>query len=65
MCKTYQVEHYLISSWSELTELLNPLPVSGIRVLELQSDRYTDTQWLQQLMLNSHQLDIADKSPKT
>ena len=65
LCKTYQVEHHLISSWLELTELLNPLPVSGIRVLELQSDRYTDSQWLQQLMLNSHQLDIADKSPKT
>ena len=52
LCKTYQVEHRLISSWEDLTNLLNPLPVSGIRVLELQSDRYTDSRWLQQLMMN-------------
>ncbi|MDJ0520260.1 MAG: 2-succinyl-5-enolpyruvyl-6-hydroxy-3-cyclohexene-1-carboxylic-acid synthase [Trichodesmium sp. MO_231.B1] len=45
LCKTYGVEHQNISSWKELQQLLNPLPSSGIRVLELQTNRQFDARW--------------------
>jgi 2-succinyl-5-enolpyruvyl-6-hydroxy-3-cyclohexene-1-carboxylate synthase len=48
LCATYNVEHRLISSWKKLERLLNPLPETGIRVLELQSDRKEDARWLQE-----------------
>ncbi len=45
LCKTYGVEHQNISSWQQLQQLLNPLPSSGIRVLELQTNRQLDARW--------------------
>ncbi|MEM1172141.1 MAG: 2-succinyl-5-enolpyruvyl-6-hydroxy-3-cyclohexene-1-carboxylic-acid synthase [Cyanobacteria bacterium P01_H01_bin.35] len=45
LCKTYGVEHQKIVSWQELQQLLNPLPNSGIRVLELQTNRQLDARW--------------------
>lgn len=45
LCKTYGLEHQKISSWNELQQLLNPLPSSGIRVLELQTNRQLDARW--------------------
>jgi 2-succinyl-5-enolpyruvyl-6-hydroxy-3-cyclohexene-1-carboxylate synthase len=45
LCVTYGVEHQLIQSWEQLTELLNPLPSQGIRVLELRTNRKTDARW--------------------
>ncbi|MCL2934014.1 MAG: thiamine pyrophosphate-dependent enzyme, partial [Trichodesmium sp. MAG_R03] len=45
LCKTYGLEHHKISSWKELQQLLNPLPSSGIRVLELQTNRQLDARW--------------------
>ena len=45
LCKTYGLEHQKISSWNELQQLLNPLPSSGIRILELQTDRQLDARW--------------------
>jgi len=47
LCKTYGVEHERITAWDQLTEKLNPLPKSGIRVLELCTDRKADAQWRQ------------------
>ncbi|MBE9181893.1 2-succinyl-5-enolpyruvyl-6-hydroxy-3-cyclohexene-1-carboxylic-acid synthase [Oculatella sp. LEGE 06141] len=44
LCTTYGVEHIRIQSWQELAQRLNPLPVSGIRVLEIVSDRKIDAQ---------------------
>ncbi|MBD2209189.1 2-succinyl-5-enolpyruvyl-6-hydroxy-3-cyclohexene-1-carboxylic-acid synthase [Nostoc linckia FACHB-104] len=48
LCATYGVEHELITSWSHLQQRLNPLPDTGIRVLELQTNRQQDALWRQQ-----------------
>ncbi len=45
LCGSYGVEHHLIESWSELQELLNPLPKVGIRVLEVPTNRKVDARW--------------------
>ncbi|MEB3343087.1 2-succinyl-5-enolpyruvyl-6-hydroxy-3-cyclohexene-1-carboxylic-acid synthase [Okeania sp.] len=45
LCKTYGVEYQNIYSWQKLEQLLNPLPSSGIRVLELQTNRQLDAKW--------------------
>ncbi|MEX0269504.1 2-succinyl-5-enolpyruvyl-6-hydroxy-3-cyclohexene-1-carboxylic-acid synthase [Leptolyngbyaceae cyanobacterium UHCC 1019] len=45
LCKTYGVEHERITTWDHLADRLNPLPKSGIRVLELCTDRKADAQW--------------------
>jgi 2-succinyl-5-enolpyruvyl-6-hydroxy-3-cyclohexene-1-carboxylate synthase len=47
LCKTYGVEHERITAWDQLAEKLNTLPKSGIRVLELCTDRKADAQWRQ------------------
>jgi len=45
LCAAYGVEHKFIKSWDELTQQLNPLPKTGIRVLEIQTDRKADALW--------------------
>ena len=47
LCKTYNIEHERITTWEQLANRLNPLPKSGIRVLELCTDRKADAQWRQ------------------
>ena len=47
LCTTYNVEHILIKNWTQLEQLLSPLPSTGIRVLELKTDRKRDALWLQ------------------
>jgi 2-succinyl-5-enolpyruvyl-6-hydroxy-3-cyclohexene-1-carboxylate synthase len=47
LCASYQVEHQLIQSWQQLIQQLNPLPATGIRVLELQTNRQADAKWRQ------------------
>jgi len=42
LSRTYGIEHQLITSWDELAQRLNPLPTSGIRILEIQTDRKAD-----------------------
>ncbi len=48
LCATYNVEHELITSWEHLQQLLNPLPTTGIRVLELRTNRKLDAKWRQE-----------------
>ncbi|MGL5061881.1 MAG: 2-succinyl-5-enolpyruvyl-6-hydroxy-3-cyclohexene-1-carboxylic-acid synthase [Microcoleus sp.] len=48
LCATYAVEHEIIDSWEQLQQKLNPLPKTGIRVLELQTDRRFDARWRQE-----------------
>jgi 2-succinyl-6-hydroxy-2,4-cyclohexadiene-1-carboxylate synthase (EC 2.5.1.64) len=48
LCATYGVEYELINSWEQLQTKLNPLPTSGIRVLELRTNRKLDAQWRQE-----------------
>ncbi|MBF2020587.1 MAG: 2-succinyl-5-enolpyruvyl-6-hydroxy-3-cyclohexene-1-carboxylic-acid synthase [Hydrococcus sp. C42_A2020_068] len=47
LCATYEVEYQLITTWKQLEQLLNPLPETGVRVLEVQTDRKADARWLQ------------------
>ncbi|MEH2465677.1 2-succinyl-5-enolpyruvyl-6-hydroxy-3-cyclohexene-1-carboxylic-acid synthase [Nostoc sp.] len=48
LCATYNVQHELITSWQQLQQRLNSLPATGIRVLELQTNRKTDAKWRQE-----------------
>ncbi|MBN3876792.1 MULTISPECIES: 2-succinyl-5-enolpyruvyl-6-hydroxy-3-cyclohexene-1-carboxylic-acid synthase [unclassified Nostoc] len=48
LCATYNVQHELITSWQQLKQRLNPLPTTGIRVLELQTNRKLDAKWRQE-----------------
>lgn len=47
LSKTYQIEYFLIKTWQELEKMLNPLPDKGIRLLEIQTNRKKDAQWLE------------------
>ncbi|MFY0608812.1 MAG: 2-succinyl-5-enolpyruvyl-6-hydroxy-3-cyclohexene-1-carboxylic-acid synthase [Candidatus Atelocyanobacterium thalassa] len=46
LCNTYDIQHTSIKDWQHLKQLLNPLPSSGIRVLELKIKRKEDASWL-------------------
>ena len=43
---TYGIEYQRIEKWESLKRLLNPLPTSGIRLLEIVTHRKSDAQWL-------------------
>ncbi|MEH2161588.1 MAG: 2-succinyl-5-enolpyruvyl-6-hydroxy-3-cyclohexene-1-carboxylic-acid synthase [Nostoc sp.] len=45
LCATYNVQHELITSWQQLQQKLNLLPITGMRVLELRTNRKTDAKW--------------------
>ncbi|WP_089093928.1 2-succinyl-5-enolpyruvyl-6-hydroxy-3-cyclohexene-1-carboxylic-acid synthase [Nodularia sp. NIES-3585] len=45
LCATYNVQHELISSWSQLKDKLKLLPKQGIRVLEVSTNRKLDAKW--------------------
>ena len=47
LCATYGVEHEVIEDWEQFKQKLISLPHSGIRVLELQTDRRSDAKWRQ------------------
>ncbi|MEG4034019.1 2-succinyl-5-enolpyruvyl-6-hydroxy-3-cyclohexene-1-carboxylic-acid synthase [Microcoleus sp. w1-18aA5] len=47
LCATYGVEHELIEDWEQFKQKLSFLPNSGIRVLEVQTDRRSDAKWRQ------------------
>lgn len=42
LCKTYGVAHERIGHWATFKERLSSLPTTGIRVLEIQTDRKAD-----------------------
>ena len=52
LCLNYGVEYELISHWKQLHNLLNPLPKTGIRVLEVRTDRKADAQWRKEKLGN-------------
>ena len=49
-CATYRVAHQRIYTWQQLNAQLNPLPETGIRVLELQTHRRHDNHWRQRYL---------------
>ena len=46
LCQTYDITYQAIEHWQQLPLLLNPLPIKGIRLLELKCDRKQDANWL-------------------
>ncbi len=50
LCKTYGASYEEITTWEQLKNRVNPLPNNGIRLLELRTDRKSDTQWRHQLL---------------
>jgi len=50
LCRTYGASYEKIASWSQLEARVSTLPNSGIRLLELCSDRKSDTQWRARLL---------------
>jgi 2-succinyl-5-enolpyruvyl-6-hydroxy-3-cyclohexene-1-carboxylate synthase len=49
LCATYGVEHVLVSDWRQFAGLVSTLPASGVRVLELRTDRKLDAATRKQL----------------
>jgi 2-succinyl-5-enolpyruvyl-6-hydroxy-3-cyclohexene-1-carboxylate synthase len=44
-CQTYQIKYELIQSWEQLQSRMSALPSSGIRLLEIRTNRKADTAW--------------------
>jgi 2-succinyl-5-enolpyruvyl-6-hydroxy-3-cyclohexene-1-carboxylate synthase len=42
LCRTYGVEHVAVRDWAQFAALVSTLPASGIRVLEVSTDRKRD-----------------------
>lgn len=42
LCAAYGVEHVAVNDWAQFTELVTTLPPSGLRVLEIRTDRKRD-----------------------
>lgn len=45
LCAAYEVEHVAVTNWAQFQALLSIAPSSGVRVLELQTDRKRDAAW--------------------
>ena len=52
LCAVYDVEYQGITSWQKLEKLLQNLPKSGVRVLEIICDRSLDAAWLKSNLSN-------------
>ena len=50
LCQAYGVKHRQVESWAELEEAIRFLPTSGVRVLEVPTDRKADKQKLRALL---------------
>jgi 2-succinyl-5-enolpyruvyl-6-hydroxy-3-cyclohexene-1-carboxylate synthase len=48
LCAAYGIDHESITHWQQLQERVSSLPESGVRVLEICSDRKLNAQWRQQ-----------------
>ena len=42
LCATYGVGHVLVETWSQFTQLIAAFPATGVRVLEIRTDRKRD-----------------------
>ncbi|MDD1413643.1 2-succinyl-5-enolpyruvyl-6-hydroxy-3-cyclohexene-1-carboxylic-acid synthase [Dolichospermum sp. ST_con] len=52
LCATYNVEYNLINAWEELQNQLRSLPKTGIRVLEVKTNRNRDATWRKENLEN-------------
>ncbi len=48
LCAIYDIEYKLIENWQHFTDLISNLPDQGIRLLEIQTNRKKDAQWLRE-----------------
>lgn len=49
LCQAHGIPHQQVQSWEQFTQVLDPLPSQGVRVLEILSDRRSDAQLRQEL----------------
>jgi 2-succinyl-5-enolpyruvyl-6-hydroxy-3-cyclohexene-1-carboxylate synthase len=52
LCAAYGVEHRVMESWIQLREAVSALPASGVRVLEVRTDRRKDAAFRKALFAN-------------
>lgn len=50
LCQAYGVKHQCVQSWGELVEAIRFLPTSGVRVIEVPTDRKADKLALRELL---------------
>ncbi|WP_371257409.1 2-succinyl-5-enolpyruvyl-6-hydroxy-3-cyclohexene-1-carboxylic-acid synthase [Synechococcus sp. PCC 6312] len=50
LAQAYGVQHHLIGAWPELVSRLNPLPKSGIHLIEVPCLRERDAKWRQKFL---------------
>jgi 2-succinyl-5-enolpyruvyl-6-hydroxy-3-cyclohexene-1-carboxylate synthase len=53
LCGTYGVEHTLVKDWAQFTATVSRLPASGVRVLEIRTDRRRDAATRQRLLADA------------
>ena len=51
LCQTYGVSYTNIQTWQQLQDLIQVLPATGIRVLEIKTDRKQDAVWRKTCLL--------------
>jgi 2-succinyl-5-enolpyruvyl-6-hydroxy-3-cyclohexene-1-carboxylate synthase len=49
----YGVEHTLVTDWAQFTAAISRLPASGLRVLEVRTDRKRDAAWRKRLLADA------------
>jgi len=50
LAASYGVDHVLVKDWSQFTSLVSSPPVTGIRILEIQTDRKRDAAFRKELL---------------
>lgn len=53
LCSAYGVEHVAVKDWAHLEALISILPETGIRMLEIQTDRKRDAAFRKQLLADA------------
>ena len=64
LCQSYDVDYFLIQSWQQLVSKIKQPFESGIRLLEIKTDRKNDAQWLSQNFgnVNSRNTNLTPKT---
>jgi 2-succinyl-5-enolpyruvyl-6-hydroxy-3-cyclohexene-1-carboxylate synthase len=52
LCAAYGIEHIAVENWGQFVASISELPSSGLRVLELRTDRKRDAAWRKQQFAN-------------
>jgi len=60
LCRTYGVSYTHIQTWQQLQDLIQVLPSTGIRVLEIKTDRKQDAVWRKTCLLPMQTIGAED-----